>query len=166
MPEKKIFLEIQDVFTSQSNYNFDCNSLTRRHSPGTLNAIRLFQVCYIDTEDNNIVSDEVGMASSSGIIFKRGTEGRYNYKYKSLNGAESKLYSTYVESNVVSVKVITPPIPVGEFGIPLSPQPQILIMGTNGKPIQGKVAIALSSAQYQSDRFILGIRGNIQFFNK
>lgn len=161
MPNTAINLEVTDIFTIQDDSFIDCNTLNRRNFPGTLNAIKVFQACHVEFEENMIITDEVGMASSPGIQFKRGIEGRYSYKYMTAKGAQTKSYSTFVQSDISSIKLITPPIITAEFGVPLSPQPKILILGLDGSPIQGKIAIAIAEQPFYTADYAFSLQCNI-----
>ena len=158
MPQADIFLEVIEIFTLQDDSFVDCNTQKRRKYPGTLDTIKVFQACYTELEENKLSTDDVGMALSSGILFKRGIEGRYSYRFKTVDGVESNSYSTFVQSDVSFTKVITQPILTAEFGIPLTLQPKILILGLDGKPIQGKIAIAIAEQPFYTADYAFSLQ--------
>ena len=162
MPFINVTIEIQNIDVMDGPGTPACDTKQRRSNPGSLNAISLFQACHVDYPDNIQQTNEVGIADFPGIKVDRGIEGTYTYIYKTGNGVQSEIFSTYVESEVGYLDTLSRFVPSAEYGIPLSPAPIVCVLTPDRQPIKGKrvVAIAATESLFELDSFRLDLQAN------
>ena len=101
--------------------------------------IRLKEVCRVEVWNKTSVSDSQGQAQYEGIKFARAPQGTYYFNFiDSGNNTESEEYTTFLQTTVIKLKVLSGDPPLNQnVGIAFATQPQILVLDQNGIPVAG-----------------------------
>lgn len=103
--------------------------------------MRFKQVCRIEIWNKTGVSDDQGQSMLEGMKFARVPQGTYYFNFiDSGNNTQSEEYTTFLQTNVLKLKVLSgdPPLyqPIGQA---FDPQPQVQVLDQNGNPVAGRL---------------------------
>jgi hypothetical protein len=143
-----------DFIGEQSTSNPNCDNVFRKSQAGTLEYIRLHEVCKIKTTNASTVTDSTGYAIFNSFGISRGPSGTYSFVFAAPVDGElypSAVYSTLLTSVAAQLNVTTPPAFNYDLtGNPLAPtntfitQPVVQVCDNTGAPIPNKTVIAFS----------------------
>ncbi len=71
----------------------------------------------------------------------RGPEGQHSLVYKQGNAIKSNPVNVYFVSPVMSLTYLNEPPSYAEYGVPLDPQPRLLLLGADGKPVSSTAVL-------------------------
>jgi hypothetical protein len=129
----------------------DCSSDATGSVQGTLEGLRLQDVCEAVLGQQRVVSDSIGLGSFVDFSVIRGPPGIWDLTFSA--GNQSVVASVNVFSAVMDTLMVTPDAPSWFVsGEPLSTQPVLKIVDQYGNPVSGRVVVAfVSQSPFDSD---------------
>jgi hypothetical protein len=148
VPDVELEIKITDLVAPADALRPDCDYESRASIPGTLEFIRMNEVCRVELINHTATTDDNGRASFKGLRVRRGPQGTYAFTYRGTTNTtiiNSQETYVFISSNAASLEVVGPGAPFTySTGSPFDPQPRVRVRDLNGNPVQSKRVVAFS----------------------
>jgi len=169
-----VSLEVDYISTQATNEAPNCDSDARDFLVGTLEYIRLSQVCRVLFKNNTILTNDLGQAAFSNLIIEmylcvfycnRGPQGVYELKASTSEKISTHTIKVMMTSPAYSIKILDDSdkmrrITTANVSQTLPDMPTIQVFDSDGNPLPDKRVVAFAwpepefNPQYPSTAFV------------
>ncbi len=129
----------------RGSFGLSCDTTEIHRRELSKEALRFKETCRVEVARGTSLSDDYGYASLKNWTVSNGPQGIYSIHFETPEGIRTKTTKTFFGTPVAKLVALnSPPGTVQKYGSPLTTQPKVRVLDSEGYPISNKTIVAIS----------------------